>query len=102
MVMRKDRGRFSCWLEAEREVSLTDICKGEGHPEGCCFLAQQAGIYRAHPFSGKGLLDNTWGASVQVFFVEVSLPCTRVSSSVWAPTHSWTAPEQVSKVCWLS
>lgn len=57
-----------------------------------------------HPrFSGKGLLNKTWGANVQVLFVEASLPCTRISSGVWAPTHPWMAPEQASKgVWWLS
>lgn len=93
MVTRKERGSFPCWLEAEREAAHTDGSKGGCRQERCCFLAQQAGIYCAHPFPGKGLLNQTcWAGNVPVLFVRASLPCRGVSGSAWAPAHLWTAP----------
>lgn len=87
-VTRKERGSFPRWLEAERAMAHAESSKG-----GCCFLAQQAGIYCAHPFHGKGLLNKTcWAGTAPVLFVGVSLPCTRVSSGAGAPAHLWTAP----------
>ena len=84
---------FPRWLEAERQAAHADGSKGGCRWERRCFLAQQAGIYCAHPFPEKGLLNKTcWAGNVRVLFVWVSLPCTQVSSSVWAATHLRTAP----------
>lgn len=92
-VTRKERGSFPRWLEAERAVAHAESSKGGCCRERCCFLAQQAGIYCAHPFHGKGLLNKTcWAGNVPALFVRVSLPCARVGGGAGAPAHLWTAP----------
>lgn len=91
----EERQRQIFVLAGSREGSGT--CRhlqGRVSPREVLLLGS-ANRYCAHPFSRKGLLNKTWGANV--LFVQVFLPCTRISSSVWAPTVPWMAPDQASK-----